>query len=221
MAEISAVTRNRMVLMLIGGIPVIVALVATWLWYFVVRGDLDLVSILGTANRGELVQPPRQLDDQTLLGESGEALKFVDMEPRWSMLIPSTGARCDEACEKSLYVTRQIQVAMGKHFNRLRRFYIEEEHAGETELGVSQLSDGRAVSSFADFSEYLVMEHRGLQALTVSAEGYNALFAEYTIDAGTWYLADPAGWIMMSYNAQVPYKDVIADLKFLIKNSGG
>lgn len=210
-----------MVLLLIGGIPVTVALVATWLWYFVVRGDLDLVSILGTANRGELVQPPRQLDDQALLSKSGATLKFADMEPRWSMLIPAAGGRCDEACEKSLYVTRQIQVAMGKHFNRLRRFYIEEEHTGDTELVVSQLSDGRPVPPAGGFSEYLATEHRGLQALTVSVTGYIALFAEYSSDPGTWYLADPGGWIMMSYNEQTPYKDVITDLKFLIKNSGG
>ena len=214
-------TRNRMVLLLIGGIPVTVALVATWLWYFVVRGDLDIVSILGTANRGELVQPPRQLDDQTLLDESGVILKFADMEPRWAMLIPAAGGRCDEACEKSLYVTRQIQVAMGKHFSRLRRVYIEEEHTGDTELVVSQLSDGRPAPAAGDFSEYLATEHRGLQALTLSAAGYNALFEEDSSGAGTWYLADPAGWIMMSYNEQVPYKDVIADLKFLFKNSGG
>ena len=210
-----------MVLLLIGGIPVTVALVATWLWYFVVRGDLDLVSILGTANRGELVQPPRQLDDQALLSKSGAILKFADMEPRWSMLIPAGGGRCDEACEKSLYVTRQIQVAMGKHFNRLRRFYIEEEHTGDTELVVSQLSDGRPVPPAGGFPEYLATEHRGLQALTVSVTGHNALFAEYSSDPGTWYLADPGGWIMMSYNEQTPYKDVIADLKFLINNSGG
>ena len=210
-----------MVLLLIGGIPVTVALVATWLWYFVVRGDLDLVGLLGTANRGELVQPPRQLDDQALLSESGATLKFADMEPRWSMLIPAAGGRCDEACEKSLYVTRQIQVAMGKHFSRLRRFYIEEEHTGATELVVSQLSDGRPVPSAGGFQQYLATEHRGLQALTVSVTGYNALFAEYSSDPGTWYLADPAGWIMMSYSEQIPYKDVIADLKFLIKNSGG
>ena len=37
----------------------------------------------------------------------------------------------------------------------------------------------------------------------------------------TWYLVDPAGWIMMSYNSEVSYKDVISDLKLLLKNSGG
>ncbi len=60
-----------------------------------------------------------------------------------------------------------------------------------------------------------------MQALTLSAAGYAALFPEHTADPSTWYLVDPAGWVMMSYNKEVPYKDVIADLKFLLKNSGG
>jgi hypothetical protein len=47
------------------------------------------------------------------------------------------------------------------------------------------------------------------------------LFPEYGADSSIWYLVDPAGWIMMSYNDQIPYKDVIADLKFLLKNFGG
>ena len=63
MEDLNQLRRNRMVLLSIAGIPVTVILVATWLWYFVERGDLDLVGMLGTANRGTLVQPPRQLDD--------------------------------------------------------------------------------------------------------------------------------------------------------------
>ena len=47
------------------------------------------------------------------------------------------------------------------------------------------------------------------------------MFPEHATDTSTWYLVDPAGWIMMSYNEEIPYKDVIKDLKFLLKNSGG
>ena len=32
---------------------------------------------------------------------------------------------------------------------------------------------------------------------------------------------DPNGWVMMRYDSSVDYKDVIADLKFLLKNSNG
>ena len=69
-------TNNRMVLLLIAGIPVTMILGATWLWYFVVRGDLDLVGALGTANRGALVQPPRQIDG--MLGQLVLALADLD-----------------------------------------------------------------------------------------------------------------------------------------------
>jgi len=55
--------------------------------------------------------------------------------------------------------------------------------------------------------------------LVVPGESFSGLFVEYTQDSSTWYLVDPAGWIMMSYNSGMSYKDVMADLKFLLKNS--
>ena len=215
----NSTANNRMVLLLIGGIPLTVILAASWLWFFVARGEIDLVGALGTANRGTLVQPPRQLDERSLQDEQGTGVKLSDMEPRWTMVIPAAGGHCDESCEKTLYVTRQIHVAMGKEFNRLRRLYISDRAVQDTQLQVAQLSDGHPAPG--DFAEYLSTEHHGLEALTLSAASYTALFPEQAADPSTWYLIDPAGWIMMSYNDGVPYKDVIADLKFLLKNSGG
>ena len=49
MSDSNPSSRNRMVMLLIGGIPLTIILVATWLWFFVVRGDLDLIGIVGTA----------------------------------------------------------------------------------------------------------------------------------------------------------------------------
>jgi len=208
-----------MVLLLIGGIPVTMILVATWLWYFVVRGDLDLVNMLGTANRGSLVQPPRQLDDQDLTDPGGLSLLYAELEPRWAMLVPGAAALCDEVCEQSLYVTRQIHVALGKEFNRVRRMYVSEARVGAVELAVAELSDRRPAPD--SFSGYLEQEHRGIKALTLEVGAYGQLFPEHAADPSTWYLVDPAGWIMMSYNSEIPYKDVISDLKFLLKNSSG
>jgi len=79
---------NRLVLLMIAGIPLTMILMASWLWYFVVRGDLDLVGMLGTANRGTLVQPPRQLDDVDLFEQTGVPIKYADLERRWTMLVP-------------------------------------------------------------------------------------------------------------------------------------
>tara|TARA_B110000503_G_scaffold105513_1_gene157448 strand:- start:42440 stop:43105 length:666 start_codon:yes stop_codon:yes gene_type:complete len=221
MTDSNPTTRNRMVLLLIGGIPLTVILAASWLWFFVAKGDLDLVDMLGTANRGALVQPPRQLDEYALLDETGATVTVSALEPRWTMLVPSAGGDCAESCEKTLYLTRQIHMAMGKEFNRLRRVYISDYTAQNTQLAVEKLSDGHPISAAGEFARYLSTEHQGLQTLALSDASYAALFPEYATDANTWYLMDPAGWIMMSYNEEVPYKDVIADLKFLLKNSGG
>ena len=217
MEKMNQINKNRMVLLLIAGIPVTVILVATWLWYFVVNGDLDLVGMLGTANRGTLIQPPRQLDERELKDESGLSFKYADLEPRWTMLVPGAGAHCDEACEHSLYVTRQIHVAMGKDFTRLQRMYISETRVESTELAVQELSDHRPAPP--EFAQYLADEHQGLKTLTLNSGDYGPLFGEHGVDPSTWYLVDPQGWIMMFYNGEVPYKDVIADLKFLLKNS--
>jgi len=210
---------NRMVLLLIGGLPVTMILVSTWLWYFVVRGHLDLVGTLGTANQGTLIQPPRQIDEYEFLDDTGQRVLYAGLPPRWTMIIPGQGARCGEVCERNLYETRQIRVAMGKDFNRLRRFYVSRQAAGDTHLAVRTLSDGRPAP--ADFAAYLQQEHGSLEALTLSPAAYDALFREHGVDESTWYLVDPAGWIMMSYNKDDSYKDVIADLKFLLKNSPG
>ncbi len=211
-------TNNRMVLLLIAGIPVTMILGATWLWYFVVRGDLDLVGALGTANRGMLVQPPRQIDEATLVEPNGADFQYADLDPRWTMVIPGTGGRCDTVCESNLYMTRQIHIALGKELNRLRRFYVSETEPDKTQLAVQELSDkGPAPASFVTF---LADEHRGLRPLVLEAGGMDKLFIEYQAEPSNWYLVDPAGWIMMSYNKDSSYKDVIADLKFLLKNSG-
>ena len=211
-------TSNRMVLLLIAGVPLIMILSATWLWYFVVRGDLDLVGTLGTANRGTLVKPPRQIDEAILLEPDGRPFVYAELEPRWTMLIPGAGGRCDASCEATLYETRQIHTAMGKEYNRLRRLYVSEAAPDDTLLTVQQLSDGHPVP--AGFSAYLANEHRGLQSLVLGPGQIDELFAEYRAEPGTWYLVDPAGWIMMSYDDTVSYKDVMADLKFLLNNSG-
>ncbi|MBP6723442.1 MAG: hypothetical protein KA137_01300 [Halioglobus sp.] len=211
-------TNNRMVLLLIAGIPVTMILGATWLWYFVVQGDLDLVGTLGTANRGALVQPPRQIDEAGVREPNGSDFNYLNLEPKWTMVIPGAAGRCDTDCEHTLYLTKQIHTAMGKEYNRLRRIYVSETGPGDTRLSVQALSDKRPAP--ASFATFLAQEHRGLKPLVLDAGGMNSLFAEFRTDPTRWYLVDPSGWLMMSYNRDNSYKDVMADLKFLLNNAG-
>jgi cytochrome oxidase Cu insertion factor (SCO1/SenC/PrrC family) len=208
---------GRLTLLLIAGLPLTMILAASWLWYFVARGDLDIVGTLGTANRGELLQPPRQLAAQDLRQHSGEPLAFAELEPQWTLVVPHRGTACEARCEQLLYLTRQIHLAMGKEYNRIRRFFVTTTPVGETRLEVESLSDDHPVP--ASFADYLAAEHPRLQALEVAPATLKQLFAEHETAPDTWYLVDPAGWVMMSYDDSVSYKDVMADLKFLLKNS--
>lgn len=210
---------NRLVLLTIIGIPLMMIITATWLWFFVVNGRLDLVGALGTANMGTLVQPPRQLDEAPLATQNGAAASLVAATPKWTLLVVDRDGRCDRSCEHTLYVTRQIHIAMGKEMGRIARAYISALPVVQTTLTVDALSDQRPAP--ASFAAYLEAEQRGLTPLVLGAGHFDALFPEHAVDLGTWYLVDPAGWVMMSYSGDIDYKDVISDLKFLLKNSNG
>lgn len=217
MNDAKQIRNNRLVLLTIAGIPLTMILAATWLWYFVINGDLDLVNAIGTANRGQLVQPPRQLDDVAMTADTGALIKYADLPRKWRLAVVNRGLVCAEACEKNLYLTRQIHVAMGKEFNRIGRLYVSESSPDDTRLDLVALSDERPAP--ASFNELLDSEHRGTKSLTIAPGSYAALFAEELADDSTWFLVDPGGWVMMSYNGDIHYKDVISDLKFLLKNS--
>ena len=217
MTQEKQIRNNRLVLLMIAGIPITMILAASWLWYYVVNGDLDLVGALGTANSGQLVQPPRQIDEVAMTTDTGAVMKYADLPRKWHLVVANNSASCDASCESSLYVTRQIHVAMGKGFNRIGRLYLSERSSSDTALDVPQLSDKRPAPD--SLAELLETEHRGLKSLTLSTGRYEQLFPEQRQNKSTWYLVDPAGWVMMSYNSDNHYKDVISDLKFLLKNS--
>ncbi len=208
---------NRLVLLTIIGIPLTMILAATWMWYFVMRGELDIVGLLGTANRGNLVQPPRSLSAVQLRADDGRPFDLSELERHWTLLVPVIGSSCDSACENTLYLTRQIHLAMGKGFLRIQRMMVSEYEPEQIALGVTALSDGHPLP--LSFERYLADEHRGLSAVSVSHADLVDLFPERLADPSIWYLVDPAGWIMMSYNSEIHYKEVMADLKFLLKNS--
>jgi hypothetical protein len=209
---------GRLVLALIAGIPLTVILAASWMWYFVVNGELDIVGALGTANRGELVQPPRQALDAGWTSPDGTAFALAPAA-RWTLVIPQAQARCAEACERRLYEVRQIHQALGKTMNRVQRALVTPAAAGEVTLAVDVLSDERPLPE--DFASYLARDQRGLAVWHSDAKMFTAMFPELPARPDSWYLMDPAGWVMMRYDDSVSYKEVIADIKFLLKNSNG
>ena len=81
----------------------------------------------------------------------------------------------------------------------------------------ANLEDGEASLALLD---WLGQEHLGVTPLTLPAAQLNALVPESVDQAEHWYVVDPAGWIMMRISDDLYYKDVISDLRFLLKHSG-
>lgn len=215
--------QNRMILLLIAGIPLTMILTASWLWYFVVEGDLDLLGALGTANHGTLLDPPRQIITTPFQDDAGANFAWTDLEPRWTMVVANPGPVCDEACERRLYMTRQIHIALGKEFNRVRRVLVSDTPVSGTRLVVPAVTpEGWPVDVSGDnFEQLLSLGHPGLVPLMTESAALSALFPELEAEPDGWYLVDPAGWIMMRFDDGLDYKAVLSDLKFLLKNSGG
>ncbi|MEE4202321.1 MAG: hypothetical protein V2I45_01725 [Halieaceae bacterium] len=213
---------GRAVLLLIAGIPLTMILAASWLWYFVVEGDLDLVGTLGTANHGTLVQPPRQLADMPFADDAGARFSWTDVEPRWTMLVVNRGSVCDRDCERRLYTTRQIHIALGKEFNRVRRVMLSDQPVGDVRVELPAVAtDGVPEGAPSDLSGFIGAAHNGLLPLSATPDVVVEIASEWDENPAQWYLVDPAGWVMMRFSDDMSYKDIIKDLKFLLKNSGG
>lgn len=208
-----SVNRNngRIILLLIAGLPVTMILAASWLWFFVERGDIDLIGAIGTANNGELLADPVNISETLFSTSDGSSLVFAEIEPKWTFLLINNGDQCDAICQETLYLTRQIHIAIGKDFHRIQRVLVTDRATDDTAL----------VGDDSSLASHLEAEHQRLRALTADRETLESMTPSGTINEPVWYLVDPSGWVMMRYPNDLNYKAVITDLKFLLKNSGG
>ncbi len=207
------------VMLLIIGIPIVVMLSATGLWLAVERGGFDLLSSLGTANHGELLRPPSSMYGESFRDEDGSLVLWDELPARWTLLLVEQGPVCDQECQDRLYTTRQIHISMGKNFNRVQRVLISDTAPKNIRMVVKERvsSDPNAYPNLGDV---LGREHVGLTPLTSISGKIDSSLVKTSISSGHWYVVDPAGWVMMRISNQVYFKDVISDLRFLLKNSG-
>jgi len=215
MSSSPATGNSRLPLLLIAGTPLIVVLAASWLWYFVIQGNLDLVTTLGTSNNGSLITPPRQIRGAMFTDDVGAAFAWQDLEPRWTIVMVNRGSACNDACQRRLYFTRQVHIALGKEFNRVQRVLVTDT-APKAILLTEPAGQNRP-----QLAQHLASQHQGLVPLVMDSGFMLNHFPEIADNDAQWFLVDPAGWVMMRFEDELDYKAVISDLKFLLKNSGG
>ncbi len=185
------------------GMLILVVLASTLLFRAAVTGRIDLPALLGTKNNGILIQPPRAIAELPLQSSDGESFDFSQQPKHWSIVIPVT-SHCDAQCEQTLYLTRQIHIALGKYSDRVRRYLVATEYPLDSDF------------------ENLLKQHPKIEVLRVDSREFANYFARSDLrplQNHQYFIVDPSGWLMMYYGPQHGFKAVLKDLKFLLANS--
>ncbi len=91
--------------------------VASYLSYFVIRPE-------GRTNYSELIEPLRPVPaDLPLTDLQGSAVKAESLKGQWLLVVVSGGA-CDAACERHLWVQRQLRETLGREKERLDKVWL-------------------------------------------------------------------------------------------------
>jgi hypothetical protein len=207
--NVSTKAKNRMTLMLVMGIPLLLTAISTWLWVFVVKGDIDLVGMLGTHNHGNLINPPVQIDEYKKSTVNGEEYRFESQDKKWAF-INNVSAPCEETCKESLYISRQARSALGKEMSRIRIYAVAssaEEYAAIDQLLTEQHPD----------IIRLVIDNELLKSMPQKTNNTEPVLNMQRRD--DFYVVDPNGWLMMQYTEQHTGRQMLDDMKFLLKNS--
>ena len=109
-------------------------------------------------------------------------------------------AQCDDACRNALVRLRQSRLMLGKDMPRVVRVFLHGDSGPDT------------VS--------LAQQHAGL--ITISDKDLGALLEEKRpaeLQAGGCYLIDPLGNLVMYFLPGLNPKDMVADIKHLLKLS--
>jgi hypothetical protein len=86
-------------------------IVASYFTYYVVRPE-------GRRNYGELVEPQRPLPAVAATALDGKAAPLDALKGQWLLISVASGS-CDAACEKHLYLQRQLRESLGREKDRL------------------------------------------------------------------------------------------------------
>jgi hypothetical protein len=131
-------------------------------------------------------------------GQTRADLGVPTDEARWQMLVTEPG-ECTADCQQLVYLARQIQIGLGRDASRA-------SHA----LAVSQPQS-------ADYEAVLAREYPRLQRYGLDMGKY-AKWAESRPGAQLWII-DPHGNLVLRYDAKVIGKDLLNDLRQLLKLS--
>ncbi len=84
---------------------------ASYFTYYVIRPD-------GRRNYGELIDPQRAMPPLSGTALDGRQAPLAALKGQW-LLVSVAGGQCDAACQKHLYLQRQLRESLGKEKDRM------------------------------------------------------------------------------------------------------
>lgn len=170
--------------------------VASYFMYYVVRPE-------GRTNHGALIQPARAMPEPAALplrNLQGTAVLPASLKGQW-LLVSVAGGACETACEKTLYLQRQLRESLGRDKDRVDRVWLVSDAAPVREALLPALQQATVLrASQADLARWLEPE-TGRQL------------------ADHLYLVDPRGDWMMRFPVNVDFTKAKRDLTRLLKAS--
>ena len=152
-----------------------------------------------SASKGELIDPARPLVVAGLRHPDGTPAGPEVLSGKWTLIYIGDG-RCDEACRNALVFGRQSRLALNNEMTRVQRVLL-------------------ATANCCD-NEYFAREQEGLITLDASSKEAAALLAQFPeAREHSLFIVDPLGNLMMRHDASHTTKDLLSDLKKLLKLS--
>ena len=143
-------------------------------------------------NHGMLLEPIVNLADEVPASSI--------LEERLWLLVYVDNASCDEGCEQALYTLRQSRLMLGREMDRLQRVFLHGDEPPDNLL--------------------LADEHEGL--ITLQDDALRSVLDNKkpeVLAAGGYYLIDPHGNLVMYFSPDVVPRDMVDDIKRLLKLS--
>jgi hypothetical protein len=188
-----SLTKNRLKLVFIAilfAFPVMTA--------WVVYKNPALLEGVKTKNHGELISPaiPSKLSNYI---SHGAEVDMEHLKGRWVLVHIDLDGKCNEECEKSVHMLRQLNVLLNKDSERLRRVYLNISNGVVNELLLSDTN----LNVYPWTAELVAKLNSQIKGL---------------VD-GDMLLMDPLGNIMMKYHQDADPYGIQKDLKLLFKTS--
>lgn len=158
-------------------------------------------------NNGDLITPTMSINEMSLYDlQKKTDFKGADLKGKWWLIYVGPN-QCYAECQNTLYNMRQLRLALGKNTERVDRLFIPHPSCPLTVC-----------------EQFLNEFYPDMLRAKVTPEHFQQTFGKLTNNVdralvGEIYILDPHGQVMMRYPADAEAKDILSDIKRLLKVS--